>query len=98
MPRHCQHTGFGARDLHRVLTGPGYARRYAADAARLGAEIRTETTVTGWAGDRELTLTSPRGIETVRAARRAAGHRLPGAAPARPARAGQPGTRHHDHR
>ena len=30
--------------------------------------------------------------------RRAAGHRLPGAAPARPARAGQPGTRHHDHR
>ena len=68
VPRHCQHTGFGARDLHRVLTGPGYARRYAADAARLGAEIRTETTVTGWAGDRELTLTSPRGIETVRAA------------------------------
>ena len=60
VPRHCQHTGFGARDLHRVLTGPGYARRYAADAARLGAEIRTETTVTGWAGDRELTLTSPR--------------------------------------
>ena len=68
VPRHCQHTGFGARDLHRVLTGPGYARRYAADAARLGAEIRAETTVTGWAGDRELTLTSPRGIETVRAA------------------------------
>jgi len=68
VPRHCQHTGFGARDLHRVVTGPAYARRYVADAARLGAEIRTETTVTGWAGDRELTLTSPHGIETVHAA------------------------------
>jgi thioredoxin reductase len=68
VPRHCQHTGFGARDLHRMLTGPAYARRYAAEAARLGAEIRTGTTVTGWAGDRELTLTSPRGIETVHAA------------------------------
>lgn len=68
VPRHCQHTGFGVRDLHRVLTGPAYARQYAAAAARLGAEIRTGTTVTGWAGDRALTLTSPRGIETVHAA------------------------------
>jgi thioredoxin reductase len=51
-----------------VLTGPAYARRYAADAARLGAQIRTETTVTGWAGERALTLTSPHGIETVHAA------------------------------
>jgi thioredoxin reductase len=68
VPRHCQHTGFGARDLHRVLTGPAYARRYVAAAARLGAEIRTETTVTGWAGDRQLTLTSPHGIESVHAA------------------------------
>lgn len=68
VPRHCQHTGFGVRDLHRVLTGPAYARRYAAAAAQLGAEIRTGTTVTGWAGDRTLTLTSPHGIETVRAA------------------------------
>jgi len=68
VPRHCQHTGFGARDLRRVLAGPAYARRYAAAARRAGAEIRTGTTVTGWAGDRELTLTSPHGIETVRAA------------------------------
>jgi NADPH-dependent 2,4-dienoyl-CoA reductase/sulfur reductase-like enzyme len=68
VPRHCQHTGFGLRDLHRVLTGPAYARRYAAAAARQGVQIRTGTTVTGWAGDRELTLTSPGGVETVRAA------------------------------
>ena len=25
IPRHSAHTGFGLRDLHRVLTGPGYA-------------------------------------------------------------------------
>jgi NADPH-dependent 2,4-dienoyl-CoA reductase/sulfur reductase-like enzyme len=68
VPRHCQHTGFGLRDLHRVLTGPAYARRYAAAAAAAGAEIRTGTTVTGWAGPGGLTLTSPHGIETVRAA------------------------------
>ena len=68
VPRHCQHTGFGVRDLHRVLTGPAYARRYAALAAKAGAEIRTGTTVTGWAGDRELILTSGHGIETVHAA------------------------------
>ncbi len=67
VPRHCQHTGFGLRDQHRVLTGPAYARRSAAAAAGAGAEIRTGTTVTGWAGDRELTLTSPDGIETVQA-------------------------------
>ncbi len=68
VPRHCQHTGFGLRDVHRMLTGPAYARRYVAAAARSGAEIRTATTVTGWAGPGELTLTSPHGIETVRAA------------------------------
>ena len=26
VPRHCAHTGFGLRDRHRVMTGPGYAR------------------------------------------------------------------------
>ena len=33
VPRHSAHTGYGMRDLHRVLTGPAYARRYAAAAA-----------------------------------------------------------------
>jgi pyruvate/2-oxoglutarate dehydrogenase complex dihydrolipoamide dehydrogenase (E3) component len=71
VPRHCGHTGFGLRDLHRVLDGPGYARWHAAAAARAGAEIRAGTTVTGWAtagGGHELTLTSPHGVETVQAA------------------------------
>ncbi len=67
VPRHSAHTGYGMRDLHRVLTGPAYARRYAAAAAAAGAEIRTGTTVTGWAGNGRATLTSSGGIETVSA-------------------------------
>jgi len=67
VPRHSAHTGYGMRDLHRVLTGPAYARRYAAEAAAAGAEIRTGTTVTGWAGNGRATLTSSSGIETVSA-------------------------------
>jgi thioredoxin reductase len=84
IPRHSAHTGYGLRDLHRVLTGPAYARHYAEAAARAGAEIRTGTTVTGWAGGqptdlaagltggqpaaRSVTVTSPAGLETIDAA------------------------------
>jgi thioredoxin reductase len=50
IPRHSEHTGFGARDLRRVLTGPAYARRYADAAAAAGADIRVGATVTGWDG------------------------------------------------
>ena len=83
IPRHSQHTGFGARDLRRVLTGPAYARRYTGAAAAAGADIRLGTTVTGWDGtpgggsplgggapgydQYSVTLTSSAGIETVAA-------------------------------
>ena len=78
IPRHSAHTGFGARDLRRMLTGPGYARRYADAAADAGADIRAGTTVTGWGGTPDsglsqaggphrVTLTSSAGIETVAA-------------------------------
>ena len=63
IPRHAQHQGFGLRDLHRPLSGPGYARRYAELAAAAGAELRTETMVTGWAPGGPLELTGPRGRE-----------------------------------
>ncbi len=37
IPRHSDHTGYGLRDLRRVLTGPAYARRLVDRAAgRLG--------------------------------------------------------------
>ena len=48
VPRHSAHTGYGLRDLRRVMTGPAYARHYARAAVRAGAEVRAGTTVTGW--------------------------------------------------
>jgi thioredoxin reductase len=66
VPRHSWHTGYGLRDLRRVLSGPAYARALAGAAARAGAEIRTASTVTEMCGG-TATITSPRGIETVRA-------------------------------
>jgi thioredoxin reductase len=68
IPRHSAHAGYGLRDLHRVMTGPGYARHYAQAAARAGVQIRTQTTITGWPGPGSATLTSAEGIETVTAA------------------------------
>jgi thioredoxin reductase len=65
IPRHAQHQGFGLRDLRRPLSGPRYARRYAELAARAGAELRTETMVTGWSPGGPLELTGPRGRETL---------------------------------
>ncbi len=67
VPRHSAHTGYGLRDLRRVLSGPAYARHYADAAVRAGAEIRSLATVTGWSGARLATLTSADGIEDVSA-------------------------------
>jgi NADPH-dependent 2,4-dienoyl-CoA reductase/sulfur reductase-like enzyme len=67
IPRHSRHTGFGLRDLHRVLSGPDYARHLVNDAVAAGATIRTGVTVTGWDGDRVLTTVSRDGCERVRA-------------------------------
>jgi len=67
VPRHCVHTGFGLRDLHRVLSGPAYASAYSEAAVTVGADLRRGTTVTQLAGDLQATLTSPAGIEQVRA-------------------------------
>ncbi|HSS89563.1 MAG TPA: FAD-dependent oxidoreductase [Streptosporangiaceae bacterium] len=50
VPRHSAHTGYGLRDLRRVMTGPAYARHYARAAVEAGAEVRAGTTVTGWPG------------------------------------------------
>ncbi|MFF0447693.1 NAD(P)/FAD-dependent oxidoreductase [Streptomyces sp. NPDC004609] len=61
IPRHSDHTGYGLRDLRRVMTGPAYARRLAADAARAGAVIRTGAMVTHWASDHAVDVTSPQG-------------------------------------
>lgn len=67
IPRHSDHPGYGMRDLHRFLSGPAYARRLTAAAADAGAVLETEAMVTGWAGERTLQVTSPRGVRTVTA-------------------------------
>jgi thioredoxin reductase len=67
IPRHCEHQGFGLRDLHRLQSGPRYAQRYLELARAAGAEVLEESTVTGWAGDGALEVTSPAGRESLRA-------------------------------
>lgn len=67
VPRHSDHPGYGLRDLRRSMSGPAYARRRVELAVGAGAQVRPLTTVTGWAGDRVLELTSPNGRETVEA-------------------------------
>ena len=67
VPRHCAHTGYGIRDLRRLMTGPQYARHYVRSAEAAGVELRTETFVTGWKAPTCLTTTSPRGIEEIEA-------------------------------
>ncbi len=67
VPRHCDHTGFGLRDLHRSLRGPRYADRLVRMAEDAGVRIETETMATGWASAGALTLTSPSGVRTVAA-------------------------------
>jgi NADPH-dependent 2,4-dienoyl-CoA reductase/sulfur reductase-like enzyme len=60
IPRHSDHTGFGLRDLRKVLSGPRYAARYRDLAEAAGVEVLTETMVTEWEGNL-LKLTGPHG-------------------------------------
>jgi thioredoxin reductase len=61
IPRHSNHLGYGIRDLHRVLSGPDYARRLSAAAADAGATISTGAMVTNWVGDHSVEVTTPQG-------------------------------------
>jgi thioredoxin reductase len=66
IPRHSAHQGFGLRDLHRLLSGPRYARRYVELARESGARVEVEAMVTGWSKG-TLEVTSPSGREALRA-------------------------------
>ena len=46
VPRHCAHSGFGLRDLHRLLSGPRYAQELVRRALAQGVQIEASTTVT----------------------------------------------------
>jgi thioredoxin reductase len=65
VPRHAAHSGFGLHDMHRLLSGPRYAARYVQLAQDAGVELRTTTSVTGWAGPTTLSTTSPHGLAEV---------------------------------
>ncbi|HJS18066.1 MAG TPA: FAD-dependent oxidoreductase, partial [Anaerolineales bacterium] len=76
IPRMCGHIGFGLTDLHRVLTGPAYARKYRQLAEKAGIRIHTNTTITALTpnpsparrGERVvLNFTSPDEIGTIEA-------------------------------
>lgn len=67
VPRHCDHTGFGLRDMYRSLTGPTYAGRLVDRARAAGVEIWTNATVTDWAGERAVNATTPQGRFTISA-------------------------------
>ncbi|MFF4761710.1 NAD(P)/FAD-dependent oxidoreductase [Streptomyces sp. NPDC001292] len=66
IPRHSDHTGYGLRDLRRVMSGPAYARHLVRQATGAGAEIRTRTMVTGWADEHTVDVTSPDGRYRIR--------------------------------
>jgi thioredoxin reductase len=67
IPRHSDHPGYGMRDLKTFISGPAYARRLTDTATAAGATIRTNTMVTGWAGEKTLEVTSPQGRELIQA-------------------------------
>jgi thioredoxin reductase len=61
IPRHCGHSPYGMREYRRLMSGPSYARRLAEDAARAGATILTDVTVTALHPGGHLSLTSDDG-------------------------------------
>jgi thioredoxin reductase len=67
IPRHCDHQGFGVRDMGRLLSGPSYARRYLHAARAAGCRVEEEAMVTGWSPDGSLEVTSPYGRRSLRA-------------------------------
>ena len=67
VPRHSFHHGYGLLDLHQLLSGPAYARKYRLLAGKSGVEVSTSTTATEWCGDTALALTSGQGLEEVQA-------------------------------
>ncbi|RWX77317.1 FAD-dependent oxidoreductase [Neorhizobium lilium] len=69
IPRHCGHPPFGMREFGRILTGPTYARRLVAAAAATGVTILTKHAVVHAGPDGLLTVATPAGIQTIRAAR-----------------------------
>ena len=67
VPRHSFHPGYGLRDFKSFLSGPRYAQKYVDQALAAGVEISTLSTATELAESESVRITSPAGIEVVRA-------------------------------
>ncbi len=62
IPRHCDHPGYGIRDLHTFIGGPAYAERLVREAKSAGADIMPNAMVTAVHPDGALDVTSPAGL------------------------------------
>ncbi len=62
LPHLTNHTGFGMRDIHRILSGPSYAKHYIKKIKNTKINLFTETTVTGWLNNNTVTITTPNGL------------------------------------
>lgn len=62
IPRHTDHTGFGLRDLHRVMSGPRYVGRYIRMAEHAGVELHPGVLATSFGARAPIQVarTSPR--------------------------------------
>ncbi|MBI4404337.1 MAG: NAD(P)/FAD-dependent oxidoreductase [Deltaproteobacteria bacterium] len=67
IPRHCNHIGFGWKDLHRCLYGPNYAHRRMMMAKDAGVSLLSETTAIGWPAALTLKTTGPEGLRELSA-------------------------------
>lgn len=67
VPRHCNHTGFGLRDLHRSMTGPRYSAELVRRAQAAGAHLLVGTTVTELDDERNVHVTSSSGLKVLSA-------------------------------
>ena len=88
IPRHCNHPGYGMRDMRTFISGPAYAQRLVREARGAGAEILTEAMVTAINPDNSVDATTPAGLLRVQPRRSHHGHRragtsTPGAADSR---------------
>lgn len=69
IPRHCAHPPYGVREYHRLMTGPGFARRNVSEAKAAGVNILTSTTVTALKAGGVLEVISPDGPKVINARR-----------------------------
>ena len=80
IPRHSDHTGFGLRDLHTVLSARATPPAIASSPTRPAWRSSTETMVTEWEGERSLRADRAERALEDRAAGGRPRHRLPRAA------------------